>query len=466
MLDKNYNKQCQNDKIYFLLYMTMTRKTTTTTTWTMTSQNNKTTKQKTTTKTWTTKTTKQVEQKQQKHEQQNKSKLWQVKLYDNVEQQLEQQRQIIDNVLSIVEKFYERQKRQCLFEQDRLWLYGLDKRLQTMSNYIIKRLEQNDIEKLQDKKNYYIFKKSYNKYIWLLAKQEYNNIFLNDDDNDDDKTTKFIDYKTTQDIDNINNKIILEYIKKDLNDKNDIQRLQEQEQRLEQELQNKIEQQQQIDIDYYKKQLTINNRKNDKKKHDILQQLKMKYNDFFYWQRQLHNHDYTTKTTYNLNNDLNYWQKLQQLEQQEKQRQKKKIIIKQQRQKLQDKLQEKLQQLELEQQQLQLELEQIRNNYNDLTNDKQKQTRQKLLLQYEQQQRQKLLQVNDKIYKTKKQLEQQQQQRLELLQNKIKKIGYHKKLATYRTKQHRLHERQKRHTKAIEQQLELEQQLEQQLELL
>jgi hypothetical protein len=52
------------------------------------------------------------------------------------------------------------------------------------------------------------------------------------------------------------------------------------------------------------------------------------------------------------------------------------------------------------------------------------------------------------------------------LNKKNKIITYHKRLWTYRTKQHRLHERQKRHTKAIEQQLELEQQLEQQLEQL
>jgi hypothetical protein len=105
---------------------------------------------------------------------------------------------------------------------------------------------------------------------------------LNNDDNDDDKTTKFIDYKTTQDIDNINNKIILDYIKKDLNDKKTIQRLQEQEQRLEQELQDKIEQQQKIDIDYYQKQQIIHNKKIAYIKQDMTNKLKNKYNDFFY----------------------------------------------------------------------------------------------------------------------------------------------------------------------------------------
>jgi hypothetical protein len=117
-----------------------------------------------------------------------------------------------------------------------------------------------------------------------------------------------------------------------------------------------------------------------------------------------------------------------------------------QQQLLQDKLQDKLQELEHRQQQLLEQIKTTQNNYNNLTKDKNYNTRKKNLLQFEQQQRLELKDIQDRIYKTKyielqdiddddntKQIKifnktKDKQQRLELLNKKNKIITYHKRL--------------------------------------
>lgn len=435
---------------------------------------------------WTTK--QELEQQQKRLEQIDNNNLNYYNLTEQELEQLTEQQKIVVLCLQKIENYYKRQKKQLNFEQDRLWLQGLEQRHRTIDKYIINKIDNNNTKQLDNKLNYKIFKQLHNKYVWLLDKKTYNNYFLNDNDND--KTTIFIDYRTQQEFDNKNNIAVIEFMKKNDNDRKQIERLQQQ----------LLEQQQQIDIDYYNN-LNIEQKQErlqqDKKQHNktkqeqrqkqnYIEQLQKKYNDFFYWTRQDYkNYKHNNKRqTQIIDNDLNYWQKLQELEHKQNKNKKRQDILNKQQQLLQDKLQDKLQELEHRQQQLLEQIKTTQNNYKNLTKDKNYKTRQQLLIKFEQQQRFELQDIQDKIYKTKyielqdidnddntKQIKiidktKDKQQRLELLNKKNKVITYHKRLATYRTKQHRLLERQKRHTKAIEQQLELEQELEQtQIEL-